>query len=395
MQALQAVFLVFLVVLIVYGTHRFLALRMLGLDVFGKIAIFLLAGCLLYTIRSFPKVFIKDNIFLLLCLFGSLIAGYIGGVVTYGLVLVIAFLIYSTSRSAIELSVVVLSLLGILFSFLSWILFILMINYSGDLSFCDFYYNERLDQSNLDLKNIFGICHPESREYFGLTLFRQRSFSSEPARMIGYILFPIALGAIQSKYIWLRKFCVNYFPFAAIPSLSVNVLFVVVPYVIMRFLPFRRSMYFYVIFIAIPVASILFFTFFDHALSSELIRSSDINKDLNIFHGSTTRRFEYFHESLSLIAEALPFGGIIDIAGNLPVTLILNLGLFGAAAYLMLVVRLKQIFLSNIGHSNGQLALMACFFPILAINASGHFLAPGTLLMIILIGRLIDYQKRI
>jgi hypothetical protein len=129
----------------------------------------------------------------------------------FGSVLVLALLIYSVPRLAIELSVAAVALLGIIFSLLSWFLFILMVNYSGELSFL-----------------------------------------------------------------------------------------------------------------------------------SELIRHSDVNKDLNIFHGSTTRRFEYFDSSISSIVEALPFGGVTNVTGSLPIPLVRNLGLLGAAAYFTLTVILKR-----------------------------------------------------
>ena len=142
---------------------------------------------------------------------GSAITVYIVSLVMFGSALVLALLICSVPRSAIELSVAAVALLGIILSLLSWFLFILMVNYSGELSFL-----------------------------------------------------------------------------------------------------------------------------------SELIRHSDVNKDLNIFHGSTTRRFEYFDSSISSIVEALPFGGVTNVTGSLPISLVLNLGLLGAAAYFALLVMLKR-----------------------------------------------------
>lgn len=46
--------------------------------------------------------------------------------------------------------------------------------------------------------------------------------------------------------------------------------------------------------------------------------------------------------SIFSIVEALPFGGVTNVTGSLPISLVLNLGLLGAAAYFTLIVMLKR-----------------------------------------------------
>ena len=395
LNSLHGALLAFTLLLSIYGTHRFLLFKMVGFELFPKIVIGLSAALLLLGLRYVAKDFFKTNLFSFLCLTGAVFTGYVAGSFFFVIALFFGLLIHTSPRPSIDFAVAVIASFAIFFSLSAWCLFFLMANYSGDLSFCHFNYDTPADSSNLRLLNFLGLCHWESREYFGFTVFRQRSFGSEPARMIGYILFPIALAAMQSTYPRLKRFCITYFPVAALPSLSVNILFVILCYVGMRLAPLSRAQYFFGVFIFIPILSILLFSYFDHTYLSNLLRHSEFNQNINVFSGSTTRRFEYFDTSLKSVIEALPFGGVNNVSGNLPVTLMLNYGLFGAAAYVALLVRLKKIITLNIDCRNGQLAFMACFFPIMAINASGHFLAPSVIILFLLGGQLVERRSHV
>lgn len=64
---------------------------------------------------------------------------------------------------------------------------------------------------------------------------------------------------------------------------------------------------------------------------SELIRHSDLNKDLNVFHGTTMWRFEMFDSSISTIVEAFSIVGVTNVTGTLLIFLVLNPELRSAA----------------------------------------------------------------
>jgi len=373
----------FLIVL-VFLTHRFMLLKIVDLQFLAYIAIPVIGMIIIAMGGKFYKDYVKVHIFIVIGLMASALTLDFTLVALYFISAVSLLLLQTKNTEDYDIFFSALSVFAIFFSIASWILFVLMINYDGNASHCNFFYEEPVNTENLSLYNILGLCHYQERDYFGWTLYRMRSFASEPARFMGYILLPIALGMFQRKYSGLRRFCRYYFPVAALSSLSTNVIIVSVVYLLFVLLRPRVEILAKMLLWWLPLASITLFIVFGSEFLSDLLRQSKFN-DIQLFWGSTTRRFDYFLTAIYELRNAFPFGSDLRYGGSLPITLILNFGILGVILYVLLVKDFRRIVSCFREYPFAIYALLSIMFPIVSINTSGHFLAPSFLIMFYLL----------
>ena len=234
-------------------------------------------------------------------------------------------------KKIIRLLVIVISL----FSIGNVILFFLIKSNFSLVDKCFAPYNEQVDFSST---HFLATCVHHIRHNIVFGYFaRVKSFASEPSRLIPFFLMPSYLGLmLKDKTIKLLSVFIIIcllFPFSTniLALIAIGLGLLGISYLVR----FEKNKNLFLIALAFIVMSCFVYGSSDSYSLSQFFRQSEINQDIQIFRGSTSRRVESIYDTLPSLSDPKFFGikGMSTTNGTLISNLYARDGFIGYLAF--------------------------------------------------------------